>query len=1084
MSLSRTVMLWVAVMSICSPVQAQVASDGSILGVVFDATGAVVPGAEIVVFHEATGLRRSARSNDSGAFDILALPIGSYSVTVSAPGFKTWNLRGLVLSVGERKRIEPTLEVGQITEQVTVHSSLELVQTDKSSVEMTVEERQIRDLPLNGRNPIELVNLTPGMRFLSKGGFDLGNNVQGHGHRNQSTEFQVDGISSNTGMDELGAAIPNVDAVAEFSVVAGSFSAEQGRMPMQVLVATRSGTNDFHGALWEFVRNEKLDAFNTFAKLPGAAKPKLSRNQFGATSGGPIVRDRLHYFASFEGTTVRSDTRYNAAAAMPAFLEGDFSSSTRAIRDPLGGQPFPSNQIPASRISRATRVFLPFILTANFPDGRYRGIAAQKNDAYEITARIDAQLGAGRRLFGRWVRVANSQRTPGYRPEYYEDREPRQNSIGLNYIESLNPGTLLTVTAGILRHQHPFNSNIVFGENLYEKAGIPGFATAGRESFLGLPRLEFTGYTGISTPFGVPGSLWNDSIDGKATLSHIRGGHTINLGYQLNLRTTFGRHGSQAVRGQWRFANLYSGDSFADFLLGYPSYSRKNLPLQTFGMSDDPYSAWFVQDSWRVSPRVTLNFGLRLDYWHARAFVNGNGATFDPRVGRILAGEDKSGRVNLDSQPTARYLAVATKDLWIPASQAGAPPGLFAPSRNLLPRVGIAWRPFGREHTVVRAGYGLFPQHLRGNATGSMISGPPFWAMEEKTVGRAQLVPWEAFWPADPSLWTQPSIDAPDWRIASTNAHEFNVAVQRTLPFESALTVSYVGTRVRDLVSGTPFNEVPPGQYANLQAARPYPRMGSITVSQNRLSGTQFLPWLPEPGKSWYNALQVRLERRFSAGVSYGLSYAFSKTMSDYATSQTVGGTIPPFAPRGYLRAVTENDLTHMLTSNAIVEIPVGRGRRVLSDAHPILEAFLGGWQLSAIYVFRSGQPLSVTAPGNTLGNGWSTRADLVGDPRVSNPSADLWFDPAAFRVPALYTWGNSGAGILRGPGTHALDTALMKHFPVRERVRIQLRWEMFNMPNHVNLGNPNTTLGLPQTGKIFSAGPARQMQLGLKIIY
>lgn len=923
------------------------------------------------------------------------------------------------------------------------------------------------------------------MRFLSKGGWDLGSDVQGLGHRKQSTEFQLDGVTANSSMDELGVAIPNVDAIAEFTVMTGSFSAEHGRMPIQVLVATKSGTNALHGTLWEFVRNEKLDAFNTFAKVPGAVKAKLSRNQFGATVGGPIQKDRTHFFSSFEGATIRSDTRFQNPNAVPGpFIAGDFSSINKVIRDPLTAAPFPGNRIPESRISAGARIFSPYVLTVNSPDGRFRAIAPNRNDSYESTLRIDHSLTQRQRIYGRWVYVRNDQKTPGYSPSFFETHTPRQHSIALNYNYSITPVTLLTMSAGLLLHEHPFDSNIVFDDDLYAKAGIPGFSTRGREGFLGLPRFAFTGYAAITTPFGVPGNLWSDAQDGKVAINLIRGAHTLNLGYQLSLRTTFGRHGSQSVRGEWRFQNLYSNDGFADFLLGYPSYCRKNLPLQTFGMSDDPYTGLYVQDFWRVGQKLTFNLGIRLDFWHARAFVNGNGSTFDPRIGKILAGEDKSGKVNLESQPTARFLAAATSDLWIPASQGGAPPGLFQPSKNLLPRVGVAWRPLGGPGLVIRAGYGLFPQHLRGNATGSMISGPPFWAMEERTVGRDQLVRWENFWPADPSLWTLPSLDAPDWKIAPTNAHEFNVALQKTLPFRSALTVSYVGTRIYDIVSGTPFNDPPPGRYTNLQAARPYSKMGSITVSQNRLAGTAALPWLPEAGKTWYNALQIKMDRRYSGGLSYGVAYAFSKTLSDYATSGTVGGTIPPYAPVGYLRGLTDNDRKHLLSLNSIYELPLGRGRKYLSDLHPLANAILGGWSVSGIYQYQSGTPLSIYAPGNTLGNGWSTRADLIGDPTLKNRSAELWYNPAAFRAPAQYAWGNSAPGVIRGPAAHSLDTAILKYFVVREKLRVQFRWEMFNMPNHVNLGNPGTTLGVAQTARITSAGPARQMQLGLKAIY
>ncbi|PYU97210.1 MAG: hypothetical protein DMG08_00180, partial [Acidobacteria bacterium] len=321
-----------AVLAFNSNMLAQVGTEGAILGVAKDSSDAVIPGAEVTAVNLDTNLKRTVTTDAAGNFEILALPRGFYSLSVSLAGFKTWFLERTELTLGERKRVSPVLEVGQISEKVTVETQVELVQTEKGSLESIVERKQILELPLNGRNPVELVRLIPGMRFLGQNGPERGIFVQGLGNRTGDgggTEFQVDGLNSNAGMDEGGFGIPNVDTIAEFNVETADFSAEHGRNAVQVLAATKSGTNGFHGTLWEFHRNNALDAFNTFAKTPGANKPKLIRNQFGYGVGGPIVKDKTFFFTSYEGTRIRQETIYNSTTVPQAFLQGNFSSLSK-----------------------------------------------------------------------------------------------------------------------------------------------------------------------------------------------------------------------------------------------------------------------------------------------------------------------------------------------------------------------------------------------------------------------------------------------------------------------------------------------------------------------------------------------------------------------------------------------------------------------------------------------------------------------------------------------------------------------------------------------------------------------------------
>ncbi|HUQ91574.1 MAG TPA: carboxypeptidase regulatory-like domain-containing protein [Bryobacteraceae bacterium] len=1054
------------------PMFGQLGTQGAILGVVTDQTGAVISGANVTVTNTGTGLKLNAVTNDTGDFEVLALPIGTYSVTVGMQGFRTWTLATTQLTVGERKRLSPKLEVGEVTERVNVETTAELVQTERGAVDSVVEQRQIRDLPLNGRNPVELVNLVPGVRFLGRAATDRDSTVQGNGNRSDGTEFQIDGLAANAGLDERGVGIPNVDTIAEFKVETSNFGAENGRHPLQVLMVTKSGTNGFHGTLWEFLRNEKLDSFNTFAKLPGARKPKLSQNQFGVSAGGPIIKNKTHFFGAYEGTRIRRATIYNSLVPSLAQRRGDFSAVPRDIRDPLTGQPFPGNQIPANRFSSAALFFFPYLLTPNSGVDRFRTTAPTTNDVNEYTIRIDHQITSKQRIYWRGIIIRDKGNTPNYSPDVVNLRQTPQHNYGVSYNYTISPSTLLTVDAGTMQSVIQQDCACVGGENLTQKAGIRGFPTEGRGASVGLPNsVGIAGYTGFGTPFGVPYRLWWTTAGGKASLNMIRGSHTINAGYQFHHLTTFGRHSSGFARGAFTFNGQYTGDGFADYMLGLMQSGSRNYPLQTFGTKDAPYSAPYVQDYWKVTRNLTLNFGLRYDYWHAKDLVRGNAASFDLKRGKIIAGVDKNGKVDLGAQPVAPFLAAATAGQWVPATEVGAPHGLFAGNGYLSPRLGFAWRVRDSNDLVIRGGYGIFASSFPANRSASAIVGPPYWTWETQIFGGTTLQPWETAWPDDPRAFITPSVVAPDIYLKAQKTHQWNVSIQKSLPLQSAITVSYVGNRSVDAITQQIFNEVAPGVYPNLQNVRPYPLLAGG-------SGLYI-----NSGRTWYNALQAKVERRFVKGLSTTMAYSYSKLMLD-GTSTEHTSVLEPFAPAGYNRGRSDLDRTHLLAWNFVWEIPIGRGRRLGSNMHPVLNAIAGGWQANGIYLFQSGAPLTFIVPGATLGNGRNTRANASRKPTLSNPTPALYFDTTALSAPPPTRFGGSALGMIDGPARHQLDAGLTKNFYVKESRYLQFRWEMFNAPNHVNYGNPNTTLNQPTTGRILTAGGAREMQIGLKFIF
>ncbi len=558
-------------------------------------------------------------------------------------------------------------------------------------------------------------------------------------------------------------------------------------------------------------------------------------------------------------------------------------------------------------------------------------------------------------------------------------------------------------------------------------------------------------------------------------MNFIRGKHTIVAGYQYQHEYLLASHGSCCSKGTFDFNGQYSGNGFADYLLGLTDSSSRDYPIQTFGMKANPYGALFVDDSWKVSSRLTVELGLRWDHWFAKSFIRGAGGTFDPATGKAIAAENSSGQVDLTSQPVAPFLAAATAGLWVPASKAGVPAGLFEPSGYVAPRLGVAWRPLKSDDFVVRAGYGIFTSSYRGNITASSVVGPPYWTYESQSWSASQLQRWETAWPTNPTSFVAPGVSAAAYNIKPIKDHEWNLSIQKGLPWGTAVTASYVGSYGDGLIADNSLNNVTPGLYTNLQAAKPYSAFGSIDLYQNS-------------GKNWYNSGQLKVERRFAKGLSYMLSYAFSKNISENGADSI--WTVPtPFAPAGYNRGIASYNRTSILSANAIWEIPVGRGRAYGANLHPVVDGIIGGWEFVPIYLYSSGPPLTFSVPGNTLGNGWGTRPNLVGDPNLSNPSTNLWFNPAAFSAPGAYLFGTSGIGIMTGPSSQIANLSLNKKFTLGEKRYVQFRWEVFNAFNHANYdsssSSPNTTIGQSTTGQIHATvSPAREMQLGLKVVF
>jgi hypothetical protein len=541
----RSASIWLCLA--CSLLTGQIGTEGAFFGTVTDTTGGSVPGAEVIATHTATGIIKAAVTDGQGTFNLFALPIGRYSISVKAKGFKAWTSSDLELTVGDRSRISPVLTVGEITDSVSVVANSDLLQTEKSSAETVVQLKQIRELPLDTRNPLALIALVPGMRYVStQGGGEKGTFVQGQGLRQNKTQFQLDGVAANAPMDEGGTAIPNVDAIAEFTVETLNFSAENGRGPTQVKVATKSGTNEYHGTVWEYAQNDFFNARNTFA----ARTPRVRYNQFGAALGGPVMRNRTFFYGNFQGTVTKNAQVFNTQVVTPAMKLGDFSGLSKVIRDPLNNnQPFPGNIIPAGRFNASSKYFLPQIYSS--PDGLFTATAGTSSNVWEGTGRMDHQITSSQRIYARYVTSRSPSLILGNTPTAYSNDMVTQHNIGVSYNWTMSPSTLLSLGGGMMRTSEEYTSPDFGVKNEALAAGVQGFPTAGREPWIGSPQIAFgNGYLGNSTynTWGTPGRLWGSVYDGKADLHHYRGNHSIAVGMEYANVRTYASHGSCCVR--------------------------------------------------------------------------------------------------------------------------------------------------------------------------------------------------------------------------------------------------------------------------------------------------------------------------------------------------------------------------------------------------------------------------------------------------------------------------------------------------------------------------------------------------------
>jgi outer membrane receptor protein involved in Fe transport len=1061
----------------------------SLTGTVTDATGASLKDAAVTAVNLKTGVEYPARSNEAGVYTVTGLPIGSYVVRAEAGGFKRVTTNPITLEVGQTARVNLKLEVGGVSETVEVAGVNPILQTENAVVGEVVTGSTMVALPLNGRNFAQLPLLAPGAQHHAPDTFTQVKTAAGNqggrpyvnGQREQGNNFMLDGIDMNEAIDNRIAYYPSPDAIAEMKIETNNYSAEFGNVAGAVVnVVTKSGTNEFHGNAFEFLRDEAFDANAWANNRDGVEKSPFRQHIFGGTLGGPLVKNKLFFFANYQGTRVDRPGGETATAVAPAaWRNGDFSSllaSGVVIRDPATRAPFPNNQVPASRFSPAARALLGDPSRYPLPTGpgltgNFVGTQVSRTRNHQGDLKIDANLSPNDNLF---LRVSAGE----YNNEVSQTPFPlifgggffsTTQSASLNWTRVIGATTVNELRVGFSRVTIDDGTPTDWGGvgNYNQTLGI-----AGGQALPGLSAINWdsAGIANIGSN-AIADSLDNKTLQVSEKLQFSRGRHLLSAGFQA-LHYRMGRHypGNNGVLGFFTFSGQFTGHAFADFLLD--QVQQKGIGGASPWEQRQNRIGIFFQDDFKAGSKLTLNLGLRWEYASPLVEKDDKQLNYDLKTGRALF-------ANRDGNSRALYDAYY---------------GGFGP------RVGFAWSL--NDRTVVRGAYGIVQYQEGTGANNRLPQNPPFAQEVQRaytTTAGSILTGFGDAASAAPGLGVgQLRAFQPDLRPQFTQ--QWNVFAERKLTDTTSLAVGYVGNRSTHLASFRDINQALPGTgdpstWPDANSRRPLARL---------LPNATGIRFTGSDARANYHGLQASLRRRRAKGLEFLASYTLSKALTDNqgfygpgwggynATHSNTGfgdgnqDARNPQADYGPMWFSSK----HTASLSGHYELPIGKDRKLGSQWSGAKQALLGGWNLGAILSVRSGLPITVT-------NGWTSRSlqpngftyerpDRIGSGTVSNASWDRWIDIAAFRDAELGTFGDSGVGILRGPGFYNLDMSVDKNFDLGGTRYFALRVEAFNVLNHPNKGLPVRDFSnKAQFGKILgTANAARSLELAIKLYF
>ena len=1076
---------------VCALATAAFAQDptGTIEGTVSDATSAALAGAKVSVRNLDTGFTREATSAADGFYRLLLIPVGRYALTVEAPQFARLVQEPIQVSVSDTVRVNAALTLPNVQETVTVAGQQRLVDTTTNALGAVVTGRELVDLPLNGRNFTQLGLLQTGVAPLTAGVAAAGGSLrQGqayavNGQRPEQNAYLVDGAQNQNRMDGGYALRIPVDAIAEFRILTQSAPPEFGGTGgATTSVVTRSGANRLRGGLYEFIRNDAFDAKGYFAEK---VEP-LEQNQFGGTIGGPVKRDRAFFFGYYEGLRNRQGVTTSATVPTAAERRGDFSAMAAPLLNlAAGGVPFPGNQIPAAAINPVSLNVLNMYPLGNVSPSIYRETLVGTNNVHQLGARIDLNRSTNDQFFARYSFSGGDNMNPisvrGTDVPGFPTRDDFDtHAVTVSHNRILSPSMTNTARASYLRHQFLFDQRL--NRTTPGELGF-GYSSSNAEG-QGPPFFNISGYTPIGGAITGPRNTTQDSFELQDALSLVRGTHFFKMGGEYR-RTGIDMFQAIAPNAFFVFAGTFpTNNAIANLLLGapvtfYQGLGDFNRAIRVWGLGG------YAQDEWRASSRVTVNYGVR--YERINPFTE-----VEDRLNGFVPGQQSTVYPN------------APRGLVFPGDE-GVGKGIAHSANAFMPRLGIAWDPFGDGVWSVRGSYGLFYEQFQngaGTASQVAISSTPFAQFNQYSgAGLNFQNPYLGrVIPGANSFVRPATVFALDIDARPPSVQNWNAGVQRSLFGKYLLEARYVGAAGRNLPRNVEANPAVFGAGATAQNAdrrRVYANCPADPASPCDFSTIAMLRNITT---SSYHAGQFSVSRRYGSGVGFNVSYWLSEA-KDYLSSMNLSGAAAkPLAGENDLAQNPFDleaeygpslfDARHRFVANVSWQAHVADG------APPAMRVLFDAWQLNAIASLNSGTPFTVSDSANVslqansppISGFPASRTNLVGDPNAGPHTVDAWLSRDAFQRLNVQTqagqFGNAGRNIARGPAYQNVDVSFVRDFPMSGDIRLQFRAEIFNVLNHVNFGLPVADLNSVNFGRIFSAGPPRLSQFALKLSF
>jgi hypothetical protein len=1074
---------------------------GTILGTVTDSSGSVIPNAKVTIVNEGTGLTRTVQTDTNGEYTAPSLPTGRYTVITELTGFKTTTVSNIELGVDQRVRLTTKLEVGTMTESVSVEAASPLVQTSSSELGTTVTSAQIEALPLNGRNFVNLTRTLPGvLRGIPGANIDGAGSLawrasasfSANGQRTRDNNFMLDGVDNNETWLQTVVIFPSVDALDEFKLQTSTYSAEFGRSLGGVVnLQIKSGTNALRGSAFEFHRDDAFDANNFFNNRAHRDKPDFTQNQFGGTLGGPVFRDKTFFFGDYQGHRENQGQTFLSTVPTLAMRGGDFSELTRVIYDPQTRQPFPGNSIPADRLDTVAKN----ILSQLYPEpntGGSRAANGQIINNYLINpvklrqdnqfdVKVDHNLTKTNRFFTRYSYEKTHRLQPATLPHGDAgatfgagDGNIKAQSVAFNDTQTLGNNLLNEFRFGWSSIKF-FMTSIDYGTNPAAAVGIPGINFSPVTS--AMTQLTFQNIRNLGANSNQPLITNQNDFQLFDNVTRTAGKHTMKAGGSITLRSReilnadnivgqfqFNNNQTSNCAGQPAGCSLNSATGFdvASFMLGLTSQKIRNLSGITESgevltyTEKRPEYALYLQDDWRTTTKLTVNLGLRWDVYPPWTEVDDRQSNFDPSNGAFVIASDNA---QMGGVHVGRYLQTYSKG-------------------DVGPRFGFAYDLDGTGKTLVRGGFGVFWNFSPGGTSSSKAQNQPFLQSTALTPTPSSYgVNLPMYTGLDTPTGVNPSASpAGNTRSAfalnfrDAYARQWNINVQRGIATNYMVEAAYVGSQGRHMVLKVDVNQAPPVVGVTDQNVnRPYIKVDPLLRSVSQAQSI---------GKVDYNGLLLKFQRRFANNFSFLNSYTLGKSM-DYASDNEAG--ITNAYDLQYNWGPSDYDVRHTLSSSWVYEVPWARN------------ALYGGWQVNGILYLRGGLPLTIGQTQGVQSTGTGNRPNQVCDANLSHPTIDKWFDTACFvRTPDITgTYGDEKRGAVRGPGSFNIDASLIKNTKIG-KFSTEFRIEAFNVLNHPQFANPNTTFDNAAGGTISAmlSSPScslcgtteRQVQLGLKV--